>query len=246
MGKRKDLTGQRFGSLMVLEFDEEKYNKDKLNQVSKIRLHWKCQCDLCGRIVSVRGENLVSGNTRGCGCDAHNKTANKNRKENIYEFDKILNCYVGYTYNTNQKFYVDIEDYPIVKKYCWYETSHHYLQSKVPNSKKKILLHRLVYFGLQNIDNDVIIDHINRRRFDCRRENLRQCTFNDNARNVSIGVNNSSGYVGVSFDKNSGKYRAYVTINGKYISLGYYHSINGAIEAREKGAKKYYKEFAPR
>ncbi len=54
---RKDLTGQRFGRLTVLEFmpDETRHTK------------WKCKCD-CGNIKIVEGANLKSGNTQSCGC----------------------------------------------------------------------------------------------------------------------------------------------------------------------------------
>lgn len=53
-----DLTGQRFGKLIVLERD---YTK------SANRANWKCQCE-CGTIVSVQSNNLTSGHTLSCGC----------------------------------------------------------------------------------------------------------------------------------------------------------------------------------
>lgn len=54
---KKDLTGQRFGRLTVLEFVP---TKDKYS-------HWKCKCD-CGNITFVSGVNLTSGGTTSCGC----------------------------------------------------------------------------------------------------------------------------------------------------------------------------------
>lgn len=60
MGKVKDMTGQRFGKLTVLERDYVKHGKS--TQAS-----WKCLCD-CGRITSVTGYELRSGNTTSCGC----------------------------------------------------------------------------------------------------------------------------------------------------------------------------------
>lgn len=53
----KDLTGQRFGNLIVL------YRV--ANQNGKVV--WKCQCD-CGNTTEVTGQNLKNGNTRSCGC----------------------------------------------------------------------------------------------------------------------------------------------------------------------------------
>ena len=55
-----DLTGQRFGNILVLGLDEA---KTKL----KSRYCWKCQCD-CGAIVSPYTDSLRSGKTQSCGC----------------------------------------------------------------------------------------------------------------------------------------------------------------------------------
>jgi len=53
-----DLTGQRFGSLVVLE-DVSRNNSGGVR--------WKCQCD-CGNITIVSSGNLRDGTTFGCGC----------------------------------------------------------------------------------------------------------------------------------------------------------------------------------
>lgn len=58
MSKLIDLTGQRFGKLIVIE----KAFKDKRGQWS-----WLCKCD-CGNIKSVLGANLRRDNTKSCGC----------------------------------------------------------------------------------------------------------------------------------------------------------------------------------
>lgn len=59
-----DLTGQRFGRLVVLEYAEEEkqvfYNGNHRNT-------WKCQCD-CGNIHYATTENLRRGDTPSCGC----------------------------------------------------------------------------------------------------------------------------------------------------------------------------------
>ena len=54
----QDLTGQRFGKLLVLERIENSWDG---------RVRWKCQCD-CGTITEVAGELLRSGHTQSCGC----------------------------------------------------------------------------------------------------------------------------------------------------------------------------------
>lgn len=54
-------------------------------------------------------------------------------------------------------------------------------------------------------------------------------------------INNSSGYKGVSYMKNKGKYRAYIGLRGKQINLGSYDTAEEAYKARLKGEEKYYK-----
>lgn len=58
MGTIKDITGQRFGRLVVIEKTEIKPNKG---------VYWKCKCD-CGNVVEKLGCDLRSGNTKSCGC----------------------------------------------------------------------------------------------------------------------------------------------------------------------------------
>ncbi len=56
---RKDLTGQRFGRLTVLEFVPDK----------KSHASWLCQCD-CGNKKVIRGNSLKGGKVLSCGCIA--------------------------------------------------------------------------------------------------------------------------------------------------------------------------------
>jgi len=55
---RKDLTGQVFGKLVVVELS----HKDKWAAA-----HWLCQCD-CGNTKVVAGNKLSRGETKSCGC----------------------------------------------------------------------------------------------------------------------------------------------------------------------------------
>ena len=56
-----DLTGQQFGSLLVIERTED-YISPSGNKIAR----WCCKCQ-CGRIVSVNGTDLRRG-TKSCGC----------------------------------------------------------------------------------------------------------------------------------------------------------------------------------
>lgn len=54
----KDLTGARFGRLVVIKRLENNQNN---------RIRWLCQCD-CGRTTEKTGNDLKSGRSRSCGC----------------------------------------------------------------------------------------------------------------------------------------------------------------------------------
>ena len=53
------LIGKRFGRLVVIEQAEN-------NKKHRGRF-WKCKCD-CGNFITTRGDNLISGATKSCGC----------------------------------------------------------------------------------------------------------------------------------------------------------------------------------
>lgn len=55
--KIMDLTGERYGKLVVLELDH----------VERSTRYWKCQCE-CGNTTVVREGNLQHGITKSCGC----------------------------------------------------------------------------------------------------------------------------------------------------------------------------------
>lgn len=60
---KEDLTGRRFGKLVVLEQVE-----DHISSSNKHYAQWKCECD-CGKQIIVRGDNLRNGAQSHCGCD---------------------------------------------------------------------------------------------------------------------------------------------------------------------------------
>jgi len=84
-----------------------------------------------------------------------------------------------------------------------------------------------------------VIDHIDGDRLNNALSNLRVVTQFENARNASIGRNNTSGAVGVSFDKRSGKWRARVMHQYREVYSGLFASKEAAIAARAAKAKDY-------
>jgi hypothetical protein len=64
MPKLVDITGQRFGRLVVLERSPHRSSMTR----------WRCRCD-CGRETTPKGVNLKGGKTRSCGCLANEAIA---------------------------------------------------------------------------------------------------------------------------------------------------------------------------
>ena len=58
----KDLTGQTFGKLTVIERADS-----RLDKYGRKVAYWRCKC-LCGKVTEVRGAELTSGHTKSCGC----------------------------------------------------------------------------------------------------------------------------------------------------------------------------------
>ena len=58
MGKYIDLTGQRFGGLVVIK----RVQNDNIGHT-----RWICKCD-CGEEKNILSTHLIRGNSKSCGC----------------------------------------------------------------------------------------------------------------------------------------------------------------------------------
>ena len=87
------------------------------------------------------------------------------------------------------------------------------------------------------------IDHIDRDRRNNRIGNLRLANKSQNAMNMGMMSTNSSGVKGVCFDKNRGKFMAYIGVDNKQLYLGRFASLDEARDAYEAASKKYHGDF---
>ena len=149
----------------------------------------------------------------------------------IYNRDKTERCRV----------LLDLEDIPKVDNTVWSYATGGYIRTIYKDSKISACIHRVI---LDINDPNVLVDHINMNRLDNRKSNLRIANKAENSMNRITPINNTYGFRGVSFDKRRNKFRAYIKVNGKQISLGYYLDFKEAKKARLEGEKKYFKEFA--
>lgn len=227
---RESLLGQKFGYLTPIEIAT-----DYITPKGQHHARWLCQCD-CGNQKIILGSHLKSGTTKSCGCKSRELFLQNAIKPNRYDLYQKYG--IGYDSNNN-KFYFDIEDYDKIKLYHWYVRP----QGVVTHIKgKSIKMHRII----MNVtdDNYYIVDHINHNTFDNRKCNLRLVTHNLNMRNKKISSNNKSGYTGVAWDKECGKWLAYIGVNNKQIKLGRFVNIDDAIQARKEAEEKYFGKYS--
>lgn len=246
-----DITGNRYGRLVVIERTDIKSGGKYL---------WKCLCDCQIKLPEgqrkytfttksnlERGASDKRGGTSSCGCfKAENSVivGKKNRKHNKYDLSGEYG--IGYT-SKNEKFYFDLEDYDLIKDYCWHMHTDGYIRTccgidKINGKRKNkyIMLHQLLSkkYGYGEEP-----DHINGRTYDNRKENLRESIHEQNMKNCKMYKNNTSGHKGVYYSKREGKWKATINIDKKQTHLGTFSNYEDAVVCRENAERRYYKEF---
>ena len=142
---------------------------------------------------------------------------------------------------------VDDEDFEYLSQWKWYANkssgNYYAITTKLVNGvffNYKLLMHRVI----MNEPYKLSVDHINHNTLDNRKCNLRVCTHAENMYNNKLSKNNTTGFKGVRFNKNSNKYLAYIGYQNKDIFLGSYKTIIEAAEAYNKAANKFFGKFA--
>ena len=201
-------------------------------------------CKVCGREVKKYAGYEM--------CQKHYRQYKKygkvldNNSRTIYDPNEIVE-YEDYAeivlYNINceevARAIIDLDDIDKVKQYKWRMNDQRYVLTDIKGTSKKIRLHRLI---MDCID-DMVVDHINHNPLDNRKENLRICTQQQNNKNQKKKSNNTSGVIGVCWDKSRNKWAASIMYNHKNIHLGRFNTKEEAIEARKQAEIEYYGEY---
>lgn len=209
---------------------------------------WKCMCS-CEKhnILYASGTNIRSGEVKSCGCLKKAvviRMGEINKKFNKYDLTGEYG--VGWTMNSNKEFYFDLEDYDLIKDYCWSENhpngGYSMLMTYDSHIKKYVSFHRLLKPEWN------IIDHIDRNTLNNRKNNLRQVTHAENMRNTTLRKTSKTGFIGVHERKSAkkNKWLAYIGINKEIKYLGVFQNKDDAIKARLRAEIEYFGiEFAP-
>jgi hypothetical protein len=214
-----------------------------------VKAQWICEC-MCGNHarITTTGQRIRRGETKSCGCLAIEVATAKIKKvqpmtvaltKKYNEYDLSGSYGVGVFSNCDDIFLFDLDDYDKIKDYCWHKSNGYaytYMKNKVDETNMYISMHDLLGFKYG--------DHKNRNRADNRKENLRNATRQENARNTSLSSKNTSGYKGVSWKKDKKKWKAYITIGHKQIHLGYFDNKDDAVKARLEAEREYFGDFS--
>lgn len=98
MPKLIDLTGKRFGRLVVLRRCESDKRK------------WNCQCD-CGNKTSVLTSQLTSGKTKSCGCYKKDLDSKRFKKHGDANKSKLYCVWAGMKNRCKNKSHIGYKDY---------------------------------------------------------------------------------------------------------------------------------------
>lgn len=231
-----DLTGMQFGMLTVLRRADKP--KNRKNDV----VYWLCEC-CCPEHnqIIVTTSDLNAKHTRSCGClqkkeaskriiEFNKNTVGHGKKNKVTKFYEENGYAYGYTSNTKQKFYIDLDDVPFAEQYTWHENDQGYIMSRIDG--KLVRLHRII----TNSQNDMDVDHQKHKKYDNRKSELREVTRSQNNMNRKAK--------GVCFDKSKNKYVAYITVNKHRKYLGYFIDEKDAIKARKLAEEKYFGEYS--
>jgi len=185
-------------------------------------MHYQCRCLNCGTEATKPSGAIRTNITGKCGnCPP----------EIRYEVDGTTA--IGYLPD-GTRFLFDADRLGDISDCFWWLEGDKYLKS----ATKGYLHHHLLGIGTE-----VILDHINRDKWDYRLQNLRIVTPQQNATNRSLQRNNTSGFVGVRWYPNSSKYKSEIGLNGKRLALGYYQDIRAAAQAYNIAADILFGEY---
>ncbi len=137
---------------------------------------------------------------------------------------------------------VSPEDYEYLTQWSWHLCVHGYAARRPETGM--VYMHRAV---MERVAPDLYgleVDHIDLDKLNNRRSNLRVATRAQNARNRGLLPNNTSGYMGVSWDRTRSKWLACIEVDATRHSIGRFDTAVEAAKAYNAAAKAHFGEFA--
>lgn len=210
--KRRDLTGQKFGKLTVLQKTDHKNSSGSY--------FWRCYCE-CGRETLALSRDLKSGHKKSCGCFRIERASDARKlKLKGKRFGRLL----------------VLEETALRKKSdgkviwrCVCECG-----AEVMANGSDLVQGNIVSCGCYHTEHVVpVLDEI-------RKSNLVENTKLDTLTS-KVRKDNKNGVKGVYFNKMLNKYQAYIRVQKKRIYLGSFTTLKEATDIRLKAEEEYFK-----
>ena len=207
MGKKLELTGERFGRLLVI--------RDSGKRAYGSHVLWKCKCD-CGVIKNIIGYSLTSGLTKSCGCYQKERVVETFTKHGLAgtKLHEVWHNIKKRCNNPELKDYKNYGERGITICDEWKNDFVAFYEFAIKNGWKESL-------RIDRIDNNGNYEPSN-CRFITHRKNCLNRSFKPKG----------SGYVGVSLSENRKSWRSRINIYGKEICFGTFKTKIAAVIAR--------------
>lgn len=255
----KNLSNNRFGKLVALHPTEKRQSSFVV---------WKCECD-CGEIAYISSRNLISGNTKSCGCTQKNNLKGKKfgmltclepteeRRNRSILWKCKCDCgkviLMQGDYLKEHRFsscgcnkIVDISDKKFGKLIAIKPTKERTNRGSVI-WECKCECGKFCYVSENALENNTT------KSCGCSKEEswkkVREKFIKNECVEDTVLCNltnkkrkdNTSGRKGVYWVKKVGMWRVSITFQGKTHNLGYFKDFEKAVIAREEAEEKYFK-----
>lgn len=134
---------------------------------------------------------------------------------------------------------IDKKDFILIKDKKWHLLSKGYVATGA--GRKQQLLHWMI-IGKPFYPYET--DHKDQDKLNNRKDNLRHCTSSQNEINKKLRKNNTSGYTGVLWRKDTQKWSVSLGYQGKQIRLGCYQTKEKAAKVYNKAVVRLFGEYA--
>ena len=167
-------------------------------------------CQYCGKEFEATTAHIKSGNTRSCGCQKGGNTHGLSHNQ----FYKTWKNMMGRCYNLKNKHYQSYGGRGISVCTDWQD------------------LANFVSWAEETYIEGMTMDRINNDG-NYEPTNIRWADKTTQQLNQRIQKNNTSGFVGINWHKGNNKWVAKIKVNKIVIHLGYFNSVQEAVEARD-------------
>jgi ribosomal protein L13 len=211
-------TGQRFGRLVTIRLLEKR---------KKGHTVWECKCD-CGNVIEVLTGRLLNGNTRSCGCLQRDACSQLGKSTSRDIAGQRFGRLVAIRLTGKRKFGSVVWE---CKCDCGnvVEVASANLCDGNTKSCGCLQLESMIEKG---------------KSIDLKKQfGLIENTSVSLIKSKKLRIDSTTGHRGVSFNKRVGKYHAYIAFKHKKYHLGFFNTIEEAIEVRKQAEEKLFKPF---